>query len=582
MNTNKQIRPVILNWLQGVTDILSLQLLHHLDNDTTYGLIVGYIQSGKSRAQLAICMYSVLVKRESVIWIVRNSDADRQQAITNIHSTFGKMSHEQDGWIRYCLRNDIPFDNEYMEYVDNTNSSRSKKTKNEISECLGRGTSNPKVIIAMANNAQLQRLELFIANTDDPVYNLVIDEVDVLGETDNKRTPKRTITFNTLKSEAKNIIGCSATTFNILFGGDVPTEQVYRLSPKPNYVGIPDFDWKPLSQKSVYSSKSDITEDDSEMMEVLSMLEKAPVITARNHKGQLFRHPVLVLNKSSVLKDHHKEFVRKIFGTGWLVISYDADGFLIYHKYLFQNFLSDIIRKNDGKKIAPSLETLDFVGCLHYTGLQIGDVLEHFRKQDELVEKYTHIVIISAKMADRGINYCSNNYRVGINLWHLTHMYYKPAATTDCTAYIQSMRAAGNHNDDIRPVIYTYSYVKEHILKSHRLQDDIIMKVQEEKREIAISDFTYNEMIHDKENLPKKKKLTNRLKINYKLLKVKTTTEGNVNDKREWGLQDLAKNLKNSLENGKNPIYLIILRFFRDYVDGGLENGRTKIGRAHV
>ena len=101
------------------------------------------------------------------------------------------------------------------------------------------------------------------------------------------------------------------------------------------------------------------------------------------------------------------------------------------------------------------------------------------------------------------------------------------------------------------------------------------MKVQEEKREIAISDFTYNEMIHDKENLPKKKKLTNRLKINYKLLKVKTTTEGNVNDKREWGLQDLAKNLKNSLENGKNPIYLIILRFFRDYVDGGLENGRT-------
>jgi hypothetical protein len=506
----------VMNWIQSKTNLFDNKLKYHLDNNTAYGLLMGYIQSGKSFAQMAICMYNALVKKQSTIWILRNSVSDKQQAISGIQNTFGENSANFTyGWRYYRVTQGIQ--DTYLKCLDN--STKGNKNTKRIVDALSPNSDSPSVIVALANPSQLQRLIDRLRSIENPCFNLVIDEFDNIATTDMKKVAIRVGKYNILKEMAQTVIGCSATSFNILFGDRVmTTDQIYNLTPRPEYKGIRHFQWKPLSDVSTYKNRASILENDADMIPFVHEMSQKPVYEAVDNKEQMFRHPVLVLNKSSVYKGHHEEFVNIMSNQDrdWLVISYDGDDFIIYHRRL-HSYHMEIRRVFDGETVesVPVQNESNFP-FYKYKNLQIGDVLEHFRKLDPHVEVFTHILIIAGKMADRGINYVSNNYGENIHRWHITDMYYKPSITTDCASLIQSMRPCGNYNDNLPVTIYTYPKVQRDIINAFNVQEDILTGIRdlEELKEDelkSISEFSCDDMVYCKKTFPVP--LTKRLKI---------------------------------------------------------------------
>lgn len=565
----------VKSWLQSNIPVFNTPNFEaSLRTDTMYGLLYGMVQSGKSSAQCGVLMYNAMVKKQTTIWILRNSTADIQQAIINIRNTFGDESWKTDnGWLNYAQRMNLDCDN-YLQYL--YNGDKGKKNRKKIEKALKIGEDyTPRVIVCMANHAQLNRLckeiSNILENGGQVNFSVVVDEVDEIGVDDNRTNPKRNGSYDILKENAKNVLGVSATNFNLFFGDyELKTTQLFRLIPSAHYKGIDGgilIDGV-LEQDSKYSAGKSILHDDREMIPYIDELSSfSPFECTNMVTGHHFRHPIISLFKFSNIVHHHEEFVKMFqgnvhnFEVNWVVISYDGQGVMMYHPD-FHNENFYIRRKVDGQKVypTPSPES-NGLPLLCFDDVHIGDVLEFLRKRDTGVEKYTHIAIVSGMLASRGINYVSNNYGSGINNWHLSHMYYKPSSSTDCTSHIQSMRILGNFCDNLPISLRTHKYVKDDLIRAYQLQEKIVNCCLSLKDTMKLIPEFAREIEFKQDEIPKTRP-TKKLKIDLKV---------EVDDvDREWGVKKLRKNIINHLRAGRETIVIRILQFLLQTCPNGI------------
>jgi hypothetical protein len=465
-----------------------------LEEDRLYGLLFGYVQSGKTDALLCTAMYSCLLKCRSAVIIVRDLTGDMRQLVGNISRTFGNESL----WTRYLMAHNSFLTGRYLN-VHYVGDWKTRGVQAQLVDALQPEKQTPHVIIALANKSQLSRLNQWVETlSESSSFDLIIDEVDEI--TGTEPTNARENHYYALRERAQNVLGVTATAFSVFFGDRaLRSDGVFRLAPRPTYTGVKDFKWASLDTDVRFRRPQDeegyvsVFDQDVELvdfMRAMSLKEPHDTKTRDNIK---FRHPIIVLNNSSRFVHHHEEFIqsfsnRSMYRHEWVAISYDGNGIVMYH-HSFQT--RSIVIKGE----TPTPDNL-YSGSqfLRFRSLEIGDVLAWLQNDDPFVQHYTHIVINAGVMAGRGINYCSNDYNLP-GRWHITDMYFKPSPNGDSTQYIQCMRPCGNYNDHIRPTIYCTDPVKESILNAMEKQKRIMSGLESLETPDHVATVAYNTVV---------------------------------------------------------------------------------------
>ena len=161
-----------------------------------------------------------------------------------------------------------------------------------------------------------------------------------------------------------------------------------------------------------------------------------------------YHHPVLILHKTTQKRFQYAGI--NLFATHrelkerYTAITYNGEGCKIYHHSLVEpEYPEELII--DGKK-PNRLEH----GILEYKKVGISTLLQWMRDMDPSCFEFSHIVIFSGKLADRGVNFCTLDYA-----WHLTHQVLHVTKTMDAANLVQSIRLCGRYNDNIPLKLYT-------------------------------------------------------------------------------------------------------------------------------
>lgn len=567
----------ILDWLESQIKIFNDSRIHYnLNNDTLNGLIDGHVQSGKTKAILGIALYSVLIKERTTFLLLRNSKSDLLQVQSSINSTFGKDSGlNLSGFRHYLVSNNLPVD-DFLEFIVNDNT---KKTKIEIEKMLTK-IIKPKLVLVLANDAQLKRILSIVNSVENLEFDFIVDEVDAITINQQKVAPKREHSFVKLKSLCRNFIGVSATNFNIFFGdSELYENQIFSLLPNRNYKGITSFTHIPLFKEIKGSKNVSIFEKDNELKETLFKISsESPIVAINTLNHTEFLHPNIMLINITNYVSHHEEFVKNFtllnLPVNWLVISWDGEGILMYHSSFTDNSLT-IERKSDGKKINAISYKSNDISLLQFKDVHIGDILEAIRKNDNECEKFTHIAIISGILANRGNNFCSNDYTSGKNTRHITHYYFKTSKTSDCTDILQQVgRGCGIFNDNIPIKLYCNNDVYDDLLIANETREKVINQVEKRNPIGQIDEFgviepmviskVSNNIIFEKRP---DKILTKRYTIDLKVKeKENVIDENNIpdfedNEFIEKKIKNMITNIKNSIKKDKNTIVIRIIEF---------------------
>lgn len=570
---NDNFKNIVMKWLKTEIDIDS-RIYYFLENNKLNALLDGHVQSGKTRAILGIATYCVVVQKRPTFLLLRNANSDLFQIQSSINSSFGsESSNNRHGFRHYLVENDCQ--NNFLDFIVNDNT---QNTKIEIEKMLTKNTT-PKLVLVLANDSQLKRILSIINSIENPEFDFIVDEVDAISinQKNTKITPKREHSFMKLKSLCKNFIGVSATNFNIFFGdNELYEHQVFSLTPNENYKKITSFIHFPLL-KEVSSKTESIFDRDVELKETLFFISNEPVIITKNIiNNQEFLHPNVILINMTNYVSHHEEFVKSFtllnLPVDWLVISWDGKGILMYHSSFITENLSLVIeRRNDGKKIHCTPFKSNNIPLLSFKNVHIGDVLETIRKTDSECQKFTHIAIISGILANRGNNFCSNNYESGINRIHITHQYYKTSKTSDCTDMIQQVgRSCGIFSDNIHIKLYCSNDVYNDLLVANETRERIINQVKL-RNPIGQVDMLgivkpnninkiCNNIIFERKP---EKDLTKRYVIN---LKVNEIDENNIPEFEDTEfinkkIKNMIVNIRNALRKEKDTIIIRIIDF---------------------
>lgn len=454
---------IVSGLYQSILDKVNERFITHVAADSLFGYIHGDIQSGKSSVQICVSLYDLMFKCRTTVWILRNNCGDELQAFSGIRNECERLGLEMP---QVSSVRDMPVD--------------------QLADMMRVNTQRPGIVVCLANVTQLGKVRAATERLqqDERNYNVMIDEVDTLYESDaGKVRAQRSEPLNAIKNNAKSVLGVSATAFGILFTETkLYTPSVYMLSTPKNYTGIKDFNWLDIDSDLPVTQLERRNIPLEYMKKLVDLHPSGYMPTSRD--GTEFYHPVILLSKTSRFRDIFNDIVRESHDT-WCAMSYDGEGVVIKCRdSMLLEMAPDSItvkRKSDGTRVTSVREGEN--GLFHFKKVQIGDVLEALRMMTVAKMRLgepghiTHIVIASGALADRGINFVSNNYAVNVRQWHLTNMVYIPTKESSCSDHIQAMRPCGIFNDTIRPLIATSAKIKQDILRAN---EDMQRKIIEE------------------------------------------------------------------------------------------------------
>ena len=498
-----------------------------------YGFLYGDVQAGKTSSQQGIAVYNYLINNETTFIITMDRKDQKNQAMMSMDNLYGEKSIDNlNGWKNYRCKNDLqkifPENIDFV-YFDDIKKNERKKV---IVDCL---TKKSKKIIFILSNIQLKKLEDIIKNTNDPTYHLVVDECDKLSKTEVGEVPARQENYDFLRQNAKSVWGISATSFSELFtNSEIETSSIYVLPNHKNYKGIKKFFFNPIEKP---------TNDRELTSSIKRYLENLQEET---------KESICLLNVSRFKKTHNEmiDYFYHTFDENWCFVSYNGDGVKVNCKIFetLERKILQLTKRISGEICKPSFRANTFT----WQKIQIGDFLELLRQLNENRDMPPYIVIVSGDLADRGINFTSNDYSKK-NRLHLTHMLYLPK-NVDCTDYIQAMRPCGIYEDNIIPEITAPLDVINDIERSWNIQQ-IIMK--REKYNYDNFRQLMDSCTFDK-NLETEKKLTKKCKTRLAFVKEEKELEGEYKEENE-DIIKMRNDIQKYLSGEKNSMIAVFL-----------------------
>jgi hypothetical protein len=448
---NKEYKDILINFLYNeCPDIKKIDF----NKKEKYVLVLGDIQSGKTN--FTICgLYLCLLHNIPCVYIIKGEKSQYIQFKNHLERFNKKIE-------KYLLKKKFVYEHIVLSYVGDNKIFNKKETINILS-------GNKKgIIISLCNYSQLSKLYNI---TNEIKYNwkyyLFVDEAD---ETcyHNLNSNVR-IYFDLLKYISTKVYGITATGYEqLLCENDLNKKSLILLSKKDLYKGPLNINYNILPFKIYnYNSKElikNIRDKDKNLQYYLEHIKNLKPYFLDKYNEY---HPIISLHKTSTLTKHHLNlllYIKKYYTKDFAIIVYNGYGIRLYHHTL----------KNKIKiqnKIYKQCSTIKNTFIL--SNLNIQDILQ-FLYNNGGSYIFSHIIIISGDLADRGINFISKNFK-----WHLTHEYLLCNSNRqNLVPYlIQSLRLCGIYSDNIPLYLYTTEKIKENIINGYLFQIDKIKQL---------------------------------------------------------------------------------------------------------
>ena len=428
-------------------------------------MIKGAVQSGKTKTLLAHGLAST-VNGVRNVFIVRNINEDKVQLLNALERY--TVAHQE------YVEKDIYQKGQSLDSVDISDVAKWINPRNNI-----------RNIVLLANGSQLKK---FMDVANGMKFNLFVDEADQFMECEKSKTVEVSLVDELTKimGMATKRFVISATTFSLLFKDNLlHTANTINVNTPANYHGV-----EYLTHQEVVFSKIDGEKDT--MTAHPGLVEAIYALNRRtkpiNGCGMTEKHPHILLAKISMKKDDHTNIVDFIYETKrtqkrWATIIFNGDGVEIGHNSFKKS--SEMVMKKGEETVEGVLRKNN---CYTFKGIGIQAALS-FLKKNGGVERFSHILIASGKLADRGINFVSDDY-----LWHINNEYLHMSQTATCAATMQSLRILGCHNDNMELTLWSNNSVYDNIKKYHALDKSIIEAGSKQNGEWC--DFVRNLKVH--------------------------------------------------------------------------------------
>lgn len=488
-------------------------------------MIVGQVQSGKTRVICGIAVRNVCYGVSTLI-IVRNLTGDYFQLRKKFEDSgeFAKWGFP----VIYCGDRDT-----------------------QLLHMALTG-ERPAVVIALAHDKQLERVNGVIENACNPVnFDLIIDEADDLAY--KKETGKPYIDqLNKLRPIVRQTFLVSATVFTMLFRDfELDGSGIYELEPPKDYKSVHDlkfnsvdFDLRDLNTDEGIAFYSNLADED--------VFEDAIV---QDQEDETYNHPIIVLHKTTRKRFQnngvHTFATHPELRYEWCAMSYNGEGVSLYHRSLLNRRSIEI----DG---VPGIRGRN--GVWFFKKSLIQSVLQYLKDLDPNANTFSHICIITGRLGDRGVNFTSSDYQ-----WHLTHQIVHVPRSMSAAGLVQSMRILGVYKDDIPLNLYATSTDTDNLLKIIQIQKDFVNGCIDMAELKQSCPFLYKKVKIYSDMVPKGMKLCN--KGSYELNLVVRSSIHNVRTyRRDDRREECVEQLNSNTGTGK------IIRFF-------VENGTCSLQR---
>lgn len=460
------------DWLDSrCPDLSRLDDMFDIDgNPASRSLTVkGHVQSGKTSFMVCSAMkYMFGPNSMSSIIVLRDSVGDYVQ----INSRIKEMKQDMSTHLR--IQNVV--DNvDFATLDDKVDAAQFKHAMSGM---------NPKIFVVLGNNVQLKKLNDLLKKTVGvKKFAVFIDEAD----SNDTGTSGRKDEMDKLKAAALRTFYISATILDLELRDSVEKKDVFLLQENPNYMGIEKIAHRLLPLPALASNRveDDPLENDPNLEDFVVRFSKLEP----HDVGILsLKHPQICLMTCGCVTKPQQRIFCASADYDVTVILYNGDGIELFDRSLIDE---EIVIKNDCDRMISSSECDWCEGAHSFSNaVSIAGVVQ-WLKDNGGVDRFPRIIIISGKLAGRGISFTSADYgkylrefESGIAPswmgWRLTSMYYVPSATTSQPNLIQSIgRLCCVVRDDIQTCLYANDDVFSDLRKAYWTQEELIARAKE-------------------------------------------------------------------------------------------------------
>lgn len=453
-------------------------------------ILKGFMQSRKTWSIISISLYYYIVYNISVIIVIENKLSACEQIVRRIKNVFTMYMNFTDF-------------NSFFKIID---IERGKNVSDEeFKKAITR--ENPKIFICLRSEFDLEPVNKNIENVNTSKKNFItiLDECDAIDTVSESKAQEQ---IYRLKNSSSVIWNVTATSLTSLLKEEIQLENIFILNPPDGYKDITCFNMFNLTKEVLCCDevKDDPFQKDKNLKEYIDNFAKStPYIE--------FQHPVICLIRNSIVVNPQikiAEYIYENFKNDIVVITYNGSGYGTTIRGCNLPYFPITIDKHNVSTYENHTHT--FKDC------HIGDILSYLQDYGG-ISKYPRIIIISGKMADRGITFTSTNYTESKIPWHLTEMYYVVSQTTDQPNLLQACgRLCGIYKDTIS--LKLYSNAIEDITKAYYCQEELLHRCKQRIEKNYLTKELIPAIPISKNKCCKKRRFT-APKIHCKLNKVK-------------------------------------------------------------
>ena len=462
--------------------------------------------------------------------------------------------------------------------------------------------SQGKYFINIGNASSLRRLNNQLKGKE---YILFVDEVDFIDNTGTLTN----LQLEKIKNKSYCFFGISATVMDPLLKVELNDTKLIVLSKPENYRGIESFIVKIIPNKNTIltRTRADPIIDDPNLYNYLNEFSlRTPYMVPLYNEY----HPVDTLIRVSTAISPNRRLLCYLAERFPSIVSMFFSGGGTIELYIPN--ITNSIELCDGKKsILQKLTTEEgeLPGVYHRFSCTSPSQIKQWLYENGGVSTYPRIITLAGQLASRCISYGASNFEICKRenklWWHLTEMYLCASESMDQPELMQTagrLCVATPNGDNIPLTLYVQEKVKNDLIKSYWLQEELIDRAQEHHRLNGNPLWCLIQYVKiNKKKIPSKfRRLTKSKNLDYDLMETKDCDEGyplkkynfdkedeikeDVEDERketeielEPGLKYISKRHSN-LSKSELETYDLIEEYFNENYNSGWIK-REKIGK---
>ena len=470
-------------------------------------VVKGFVQSGKTNFIITAAAFFKLIGNKDIVIITRNFTDDEIQLQSRI-----------DQFVRDMRQSTID--------------------------------SQGKYFINIGNASSLKRLHSQLKGKE---YVLFVDEVDFI---DNIGTLTN-LQLEKLKKKSYCSFGISATVMDPLLKVELNDTKLIVLSKPENYRGIESFVVKTIQNKNTILTRTtaDPILDDPNLSDYLNDFSlRAPYMVPVYNEY----HPVDTLIRVSTAISPNRRLLCYLSQRFPDIVSMFFSGGGTIELYI-PNITSSIELCDGKKSILKSLKTEEgeLPGLYHHFSCTSPSQIKQWLYENGGVSTYPRIITLAGQLASRCISYGASNFefckRENKLWWHLTEMYLCASASMDQPELMQTagrLCVATPKGDNIPLTLYAQEKVKNDLIKSYWLQEELIDRAHESHRLNGNPLWCLIQYVKiNKKKIPSKfRSLTKCKDLDYDLMETKGCDEGYPLKKYNFDVQESEEEKKNEIE----------------------------------